>query len=78
MHARDFRWYGLPLTADQSAARLTRPVTSFGAVVSLEYLPDKLVREMEPKWREWCSKYPRAVWPDWIDRWKDVKRRRGL
>jgi hypothetical protein len=59
-------------------ARASMPKDAFGCVVSLEYLPINLVPRMEPLWREWCQATPKQHWPEWIHRWKDTKKLRGL
>ena len=49
-----------------------------GYVVALEYVPHGRVREYEARWREWMTGTPKHLWPEWVGRWKNVKRLRGL
>lgn len=70
--------YRIPLTDDQRAAYLTMPTNRDGHVVALAFVPPGQVAEYEARWRDWCARTPKHLWPDWIGRWKDVKRLRGL
>lgn len=70
--------YSVPLTPEQLEARKSMPTDSHGFIVGLPWLADKAVKVLEPQWREWCASHPKHLWPDWCERWADVKRQRGL
>ena len=70
--------YMMPLTHEQLEARKTMPTDTHGYVIGLPWVVDKYVRAYEVLWREWLSKHPKHLWPDWVDTWADDKRRRGL
>ena len=58
------------------AAYASMPKNRQGHVVSLPYTPDRDLAAAETAWREWCAVTPKALWPTWVDTWKDVKRLR--
>jgi hypothetical protein len=55
------------MTEEVKAPPMPRDV--YGCVVSLFYTPPKYLAQQEAAWREWCSKAPKAAWPEWIERW---------
>ena len=70
--------YSLPLTAEQLDARKTMPRIANDWILGLPWCVDADVRRTEPLWREWCKTVPKHLYPDWMDTWADVKRKRGL
>ena len=61
--------YQIPLTHEQVAARLSMPKTPEGYVMSLLYVPPRAAYRAayELAWREWLSKHPRHLWPNWVE-----------
>lgn len=70
--------YRVPMTDEEKAAYASMPLNKFGNVVALPYVPDGQVREYEARWREWLTRTPKTLWPEWVGNWANVKRIRGL
>ena len=47
-----------------------------GYTIALDFVPPQHVETQEEAWRAWCKAHPRALWPTWLDGWKDRKRMR--
>ena len=67
-----------PLTAEESAARLTMPKMPDGTIVGLLYLDNPAdVERMEPRWRSFCKETPKHLWPTWVGTWSILAKQRN-
>lgn len=66
--------YRPPLTGELLEAYQSMPQLD-GYVVSLFYTPPSKVAGYEVQWREWIRTHDKRLWPEWIDRWAQVKKR---
>ena len=54
------------------------PKTPDGLVISLFYLPPRLLPAMEPQWTQWIAEHPRHLWPNWATAWAEHRRQHPL
>ncbi len=53
------------------------PRTAAGHVMDLHHVPQGQVESYETAWREWCKTHDRKLWPEWLHKWAETKKRRG-
>ena len=53
----------------------TMPRMADGMVKDLHYVPKNQVEAYEAAWREWCKTHDRKVWPLWLHKWAETKKR---
>lgn len=63
------------LHPDYLEALKSMPRNQHGHIVDLHYVPRGQLAAYEQAWREWCRTHDRKVWPMWLHKWAEGKKR---
>ena len=60
-------------TDDKVAARRDMPTNGHGHIVQPRYLArDSEVQAHTARWREWSLRWPKHLWPSWLEGWLEA------